>query len=535
MPRSRLRCVTASVAEGEFTDAIEANEVTRDPRVDSLSTRERYRDLYAEQRDPIADERLAWRAQTFRHLVHLLPGRTILQIGSGNLAFARALLRVSRGENHIVAATFAALGTTAPVETLPGVEQLRLDRLPGALQGRSFDYVVSIDLLDQRTAPWLLTNVHDLLAPGGQLVFYESNPWNVVLATRRRLSRLFRRRDDPRALMKRAQLYELLSEVGFIRVFSVYTDFVYAPLTRGLIWLLRNASIVLENAPVVRTLAGSILLHAQRPPRRLDQPAKSLSAHANLRHAVSVVIPCRNEEMNVRPLVDGLLAFYGDYIREILFLDDESTDATADAVAALSAQDARVRLIRRRPPHGVGYALKEGLARASGRWVLTMDCDFQHLLPELRDMFDAAAEDHPVIFGSRFSRSSVLLNYPFAKILSNRLFHVLAQLVLQRRFRDVTNNLKLMRRDVVEGLRVCQPGFAANAEIGLQPLLMGFPGVAVPISWVDRGFDMGASSFRLLRVGGGYLQVLLAVVQARWFGRGPYAGLRPGVPHPDIA
>jgi GTP-binding protein HflX len=44
------------------------------------------------------------------------------------------------------------------------------------------------------------------------------------------------------------QLYELMSEVGFIRVFAVFTDFVYAPLTPRLIWLLRNLSIVLENA-----------------------------------------------------------------------------------------------------------------------------------------------------------------------------------------------------------------------------------------------------------------------------------------------
>lgn len=498
----------------------------RDAQIDLLATRERYRDWYAEHLDPIAEERLNWRAQTFRHLVHLLPGRSILQLGCGNdLAFTRALARVSRGENDIVAATFQSAEATSPADLPDRVEHVRLDQLPGSLAGRTFDYIVGMDLLDRRNAPWLLAHVHDLLAPGGQVVFYESNPWNAVLATRRRLSRLLGRPHDPRTLMKRAQLYELLSEVGFIRVFSVYTDFVYAPLTRGLIWFLRNASIVLENTPFVRTLAGAILLHAQKPPGRVERPAASLSAHAELRRAVSVVIPCRNEEMNVTPLVERLLALYGDYLHEIVLLDDGSSDGTADVVTALAARDPRVRLIRRRPPHGVGNALKEGLANTSGRWVLTMDCDFQHLLPEIRDLFDAAAEGHPVVMGSRFSRSSVLLNYPFAKILANRVFHIFAQLVLRRRFRDVTNNLKLMRRDVVDRLQCRQPGFAANAEIGLQPLLMGYPAVAVPISWVDRSFDMGSSSFRLVRVGGGYAQVLCDVLRARWFGTGPYADL----------
>jgi dolichol-phosphate mannosyltransferase len=66
-----------------------------------------------------------------------------------------------------------------------------------------------------------------------------------------------------------------------------------------------------------------------------------------------------------------------------------------------------------------------------------------------------------------------------------------------------------MRRDVVERLRLTQPGFAVNAETGLQPLLLGYSVKEVPISWINRTPDMGASSFRLIKVGGGYWQVLL--------------------------
>ena len=45
----------------------------------------------------------------------------------------------------------------------------------------------------------------------------------------------------------------------------------------------------------------------------------------------------------------------------------------------------------RTPPNGVGRALRDGLRPATGRYVLMMDCDFLHILPELREMFDAAA------------------------------------------------------------------------------------------------------------------------------------------------
>jgi glycosyltransferase involved in cell wall biosynthesis len=180
----------------------------------------------------------------------------------------------------------------------------------------------------------------------------------------------------------------------------------------------------------------------------------------------------------------------------------------------------------------VGLAIADGLAAASGRYVLTLDCDFQHLLPEFRELFDGAAEGYDVVIGSRFSRHSVLLNYPFMKIVANRSFHALAVLLLGHRVRDVTNNLKIMRREVVQDLQLRQPGFAVNAETGLEPLLLGYRVKLVPISWIGRSSGMGTSSFHLARVGGGYWKVLGGLWLYRVFGVGPYRNLkrqkRPG-------
>jgi dolichol-phosphate mannosyltransferase len=216
---------------------------------------------------------------------------------------------------------------------------------------------------------------------------------------------------------------------------------------------------------------------------------------------------------------------FGEYLYEIILVDDNSTDATREVLKGLASEDPRVKPIVRQPPNGVGRALADGYRVATGRWVLSMDCDFQQLLPEVRDLFDAAAEGYDVAVGSRFSRHSVLLNYPFKKILANRGFHLLAQLVLLRRFRDLTNNLKLMRREVPERLQFTQPDFAVNAEIGLQPLLMGYKIKEVPISWINRTPYMGTSSFRLSRVGGGYAMVLLHLWLKQALGIGPYRKL----------
>ena len=274
-----------------------------------------------------------------------------------------------------------------------------------------------------------------------------------------------------------------------------------------------------------RTLAGSILIHAQKPPRGKEQRKVSLFAHESLRGAVSVVIPSHNEEMNIGPLVERILDLYGEYIHEIIPVNDGSTDRTGEVIMALAAKHDRVKPLHRTPPNGVGLAIADGLAAASGQYVLMMDCDFQHLLPEFRDLLDGAAEGYDVVIGSRFSRHSVLLNYPFMKILANRAFHAIAVVLFGRRIRDVTNNLKIMRREVVQDLRLRQRGFAVNAETGLQPIVLGYSVKQVPISWINRTPGMGVSSFRLMNVGGGYWKVLVGLWLNHMFGIGPYREL----------
>ena len=479
-----------------------------------LGVRENFRDQYLNQHDPICEDRLLWRAQAFRHMVHLLPGQSILELGCGQGLFTKQLLRVSRNENPITAVTFTA--QPKPQDLPDSVDFINSQSLLNDLAGQQFDFIVAVDLMDKRNCAWFLQQVYGLLKPGGQVLFYESNPWNLILKARQAILQVFGKQ-DPRKLLNRPELYELISEVGFIRVFAVFNDFVYAPLTSRLIWILRNLSIFLENTPGVKTLAGTILIHAQKPPRTVEPSPVSLCNHEQLYNSVSVVIPCHNEEMNIEPLVARLKMYFGRYLWEIILVDDNSQDGTRKVIENLARADEMIKPIYRVPPNGVGRALQDGYRAATGHYILSMDCDFQHLLPEIRDLFDTAIGGYDVVLGSRFSRHSVLLNYPIQKIVANRGFHALARILFWKKFRDLTNNLKLMRREVYENLELSQPGFAINAETGLLPLLMGYTVKEVPISWINRTPDMGISSFRLMRVGGGYWQVLLQLWLKKMF------------------
>jgi ubiquinone/menaquinone biosynthesis C-methylase UbiE len=500
----------------------------------AIAARERVSDYYWSRRDPINELRTWWRAQTVRHMFHVLPGETILELGCGSGGLTRALARATRGECPITAASFLNAPEAKQLASLPApVEFVRLRDLPGELSGRTFDYVVASNLLDLPTAPWLLAEVQRLLRPGGRLLFFETNPWNPMFAARKWLGRWlpFVRRGDERSLPNQVQLYELLSELGYVRIAATSYDFLYWPIPRWLMLIARPMSLILENTPGVRQLAGIILLHAQRPPRDLPRPPVRMVEHESLHDAVSIVIPCYNEEVNVAPLVNGLLQHYDAYIHELVLVDDNSTDRTRSVIEHLATQEPRVRLVVRIPPNGVGRALRDGMRAATGEWVLLMDCDFLHILPELREMFDAAAAGYDVVLGSRFSRESVLINYPLRKILLNRAFHVLANLLLRHFIRDGTNNLKLLRRDVVRNLEIEIPWFGANAETGLKPLLMGYRVREIPISWINRTPEMGKSSFSLVKNGSGYAQVLAKLAWRTRFGCRRLA--RPGPRSPE--
>ena len=90
----------------------------------TLAMREQIRDDYLLDCDPIATDRLRWRAQAFRHLVHLLPGESILEIGCGQGLFTQQLVNVTRERNPITAVTFHS-GFEGPHDWPTSVETLR--------------------------------------------------------------------------------------------------------------------------------------------------------------------------------------------------------------------------------------------------------------------------------------------------------------------------------------------------------------------------------------------------------------------------
>ncbi|MBZ5719580.1 MAG: glycosyltransferase [Acidobacteriia bacterium] len=488
---------------------------------ENLKSMERSREAYWRRYPNTSPLKLRWRALTVRHSFHVLPGESILELGAGSGLWTEHLSAVLRGENPITAAVFNEEFAESRRD-IANVKFVRIASLYEDLPAESFDYVVGTAILCHDQFPQNLAALYRLLKPGGQLLFFESNYWNPQVFVKNYVRPVGRWAGVApcQVGMRRYKLMKAASHQGFTNLEIIPYDIIHARTPRSLIPLLQASAFVAEHTPLIKEMCGTLYIWGKKPGNeQARRPRVNLATHRTLFDSVSVVAPCYNEEMNIPPLVDALVQMYGDYLHEIIIVNDNSTDRTGEVARQVALKEPRVKVVDRKPPGGVGRAFRDGYAAATGRYILTMDSDFLQIVPELRDLFDVVAAGHDGAIGSRFSHDSVLMNYPFFKILCNRSFHLLVNLFLPCRIRDISNNLKLYRAEILKNLEITQNHFAANVETGLKPILSGYDVREVPISWINRSIHMGSSSFKIVKVAPNYFLEFLNIVSATWRGR----------------
>lgn len=165
---------------------------------------------------------------------------------------------------------------------------------------------------------------------------------------------------------------------------------------------------------------------------------------------ISIVIPAYNEADNVGPLAREIIAVLpAEAEFEIIFIDDASTDATAEAVLALRQRDPRIRLVRHRHNAGQSAGIRNGAKVAKFDWVVTMDGDGQNDpadIPSLFALLDGAPAQPPLglLGGLRRKRQDV-----FARRLVSRAANAIRQAVLRDNCRDTGCSLKAVRRELL--------------------------------------------------------------------------------------
>ena len=163
--------------------------------------------------------------------------------------------------------------------------------------------------------------------------------------------------------------------------------------------------------------------------------------------AVSIVVPVRNEAENIAPVIEEIAkALDGRWVYEIIYINDGSTDATGDRLAALMKQRANLRQLRHAASGGQSAAVRSGVRAARGAIVATLDGDGQNnpaFLPELIAALEKGGERVGLAAGQRVGRKDT----GFKKFQS-RAANAIRNSILHDGTRDTGCGLKAFRRDV---------------------------------------------------------------------------------------
>ena len=186
--------------------------------------------------------------------------------------------------------------------------------------------------------------------------------------------------------------------------------------------------------------------------------------------SLSVIVPCYNERANIAPMVAALDAALTGIDWEVVFVDDDSPDGTAQQARALAAQDRRVRCIRRVGRRGLSSAVIEGALSSSADYVAVIDGDMQHDETRLPAMLKAVMDGADLAIGSRHvaGGDNTGLASPLRVKLSNAGIG-LAQMLAKAPVHDPMSGFFLLRRALFEQLagRLTGQGFKILLDLML--------------------------------------------------------------------
>jgi len=181
--------------------------------------------------------------------------------------------------------------------------------------------------------------------------------------------------------------------------------------------------------------------------------------------ALSVVIPTYNERDNIQPLMERIRKSFPEGGYEVVFVDDNSKDGTADAVKALSGYP--VQLLVRKDKRGLASAVIDGVALAKAPVIGVMDADLQHppeTLPKLLESISAGAD---IAVASRYVPGGDCQGWSLTRRIISKGAIMLAHLLLPltRKVHDPMSGYFMFRRQSVDMAKLKPTGFKIMLEM----------------------------------------------------------------------
>jgi dolichol-phosphate mannosyltransferase len=214
-----------------------------------------------------------------------------------------------------------------------------------------------------------------------------------------------------------------------------------------------------------------------------------------------IVIPTYNERANLPVVVQRIL---NETPFSVLVVDDASPDGTgriADELAAANA--ARVAVLHRTPPRGLGRSYLDGMRRAialGAERICQMDADLSHGPEYLHALVDAAS-DADVAVGSRYLTGISVANWPLRRLLLSLAANRYVRTITGLPVHDATSGFKCWRRDALTRVLeqpINSDGYALQFEMLFHACRQRYRIVEVPIVFVERREGASKMSTRVI-------------------------------------
>jgi glycosyltransferase involved in cell wall biosynthesis len=206
---------------------------------------------------------------------------------------------------------------------------------------------------------------------------------------------------------------------------------------------------------------------------------------------LSVLVPVYNEEATIQTVLDRVLDL-GDLIKEIIVVDDGSTDRTAERAEELARTEPLVRFFKLPRNQGKTAAIRYALERAEGEVIIIQDADLEYdpsEIPEvIAPILNGVAD---VVYGSRFLVRRAARVLYFYHYLANVGLTFLSNLLTNRNMTDIETCYKAFRAGVIKPLELSSKGFGMEVEITALVCKTRARSYEVPISYYGRGYEEG--------------------------------------------
>jgi dolichol-phosphate mannosyltransferase len=215
-----------------------------------------------------------------------------------------------------------------------------------------------------------------------------------------------------------------------------------------------------------------------------------------------VIIPTYNELENIPKLIPKILQ--KDEGIEVLIVDDNSPDGTADFVEDQWKINKRIHLIRRNGKMGLGTAYIEGFKFALKKgydYIFEMDADFSHNPKELLN-FLKEIENADLVLGSRYKNGVNVVNWPMRRLLLSYFANVYTRIITGLPVKDATGGYKCFRHEVLEAIdldKVKSNGYAFQIEMTFKAWKKGFRVKEISIIFIDRVKGTSKMSRKIVR------------------------------------